>query len=467
MQNQASLLLIIAAVFLFSSCVKNEVTGISLSKQQISLKLGQSDSLEAVVTYSGEMNNAPVTISVSDSKIVSAKLSDSQGVPTSSEAFTRNVVFSSLSPGTTTVTISAGSKNMVCTVTVTQATLSMTQSLVINYGVASDILDNSIISMYLMPSTFRVDDSLGNIYGKGQLIHFELLLPPTQTTIPATTFNSSNTDIVNTFQSGYYYKNNDQSVPQGTYLVDIGNSGITYTLVKKGRFTVTINGASFLIEGDLTTETNEIIHFTYSGPITVDDESEKPVVLSPDFTKGELYYIGDLYHMDLSETYIAYLETANVDLNDTTLNGELLMVQFNAYQGFTGYLPTGTYKVLSKSAFSNYLVKPLTIVPGYIFSSGDGNSYLRGSWHFNSSSRKKITSGTVTVTQNYGSNKYQIDYTLYDLIGSKISGTFNAPLAIKSLRSAESGRDARFSVSNRNKVVKVHNLASLKCLPAH
>ncbi len=425
----------IALVFLLSSCVKDEVTGIKLSKQQINLKLGQTDSLETVVSFSGEMGNTPITISVADSRIVSAQLSDSKRVQSGS-TFTQSIVFSSLSPGTTTVYITAGSENMVCTVTVTQATLSMAKSLVINYGVASETIDNGIFSMYLMPSSFTVNDSLSRISGKGQMIHLELLLSPTQTTIPATTFNSSTRDVVNTFQSGYYYTYNGQSRPEGTYIIDLGESGVTYTLVKKGSFTVSINGTSYLIEGDLTTEANEIIHFTYSSPITVRDQSEKPITISPNFTKGELYYYGDVYNANLSETFFAYLETPNVNLSDTTLNGELLIVQFNVYQGSNNYIPSGTYKVITKSAFYDNLMKPLTIIPGYVTYTSAGESYSAGTWYYNRISRRLISAGTVTVTQYL--TKYQIEYTLYDRIGSKISGTYNAPLTLKPLRSAES-----------------------------
>ncbi|WP_243348853.1 hypothetical protein [Parabacteroides sp. FAFU027] len=425
-------------LFLLSSCVKDEVTSIKLNNQQLSIKLGQTDSLEAVVSYSGEMNNAPVTISVGDSKILSASLSDTKRVQSGS-SFSQRIVISSLAPGTTTVNISSGSRSITCTVTVTQTTLTMEQSLVINYGVASELFDNNICSMYLMPSSFTVDDSLGKISGTGQLVHLELLLSPSQLAPPATTFKASQVDIANTFQAGYYKTYNDQSIPMGSNMVDLSSGNVSYTLIKNGTLTVSINGSAYHIEGDLTTETREVIHITYSGTISVKDQREKPVSISPNFTKGELYYVGDLYNMDLSDTYVAYLETADVDLSSSTLNGEVLVLQFNTYQGFTSYIPTGTYRMMTKSALSSFMVKPLTLVPGYVYMPSDGVYYSRGSWYYDSDSRRKLTTGSVTVNWISGSN-YQIDYTLYDPIGSTVSGSIKASLPLKSLRSAESNR---------------------------
>ncbi|MFT3751765.1 MAG: hypothetical protein QM800_02440 [Paludibacter sp.] len=128
-------LAVFSLIILLSSCVNNEVTSISLSKQDLDMKLGQSDSLNVEVGFTGDINKQPVTLSVADSKIASVALGVSQDESkTTSTKFTKNIVIKALSTGSTTATIQVGSKTTKLNITVTQTSIIFNHIKVINYG---------------------------------------------------------------------------------------------------------------------------------------------------------------------------------------------------------------------------------------------------------------------------------------------------------------------------------------------
>lgn len=424
--------------FLFMSCSKDDVTGLSLSKQDVSLKIGQSDTLVATINYTGDQAKVPVSVTVSDSTITSARILTHQNETNQdSSTFSLAVVFKAKSVGTANAVIHAGSKRITCTTTNTQTSLLLSQSVVENYGLAIETNDNNVFIMNFFPNTFTLDTSTESVAGSGQFVHLESFLSASISSLPAGTYANNYYGNVNTFLPGGYDVVNGQSNPYGTYITTIDNNQVTYTLVKSGLYTVSLKGSTVDIEGDLTIETNEIIHFSYLGPITVIDKTEKPVVVNPQFTKGDLYYVGDYYHMGLSNTFFAYLETDNVDLTSTTLDGELLIVQFDTYNDETSNIPAGNYNVLTQNQFDNYAVKYFTIVPGN-FHYYLGKSITGGSWYYNSTSRKRVISGTVDVSNNSG--QYVMKYSFYDRIGSLVTGTYKGKLKYTSEVSSAPGQ---------------------------
>ena len=425
-----SIVFIPVFLFLFLSCKTDDATKLSINKQDINLKVGQSDTIRVTVSYTGEQIKVPVTVTASDNSIVTATILTSKNdIHPDLLSFNVSVVVKALSSGSARIVIHAGSKEITCTTTFTQTFLKLNQSLVSNYGLAIETSDNNVFIMNFLSETFKLNQTAESVTGYGQFIHFETLLPASTTSLPAGTYKN-NAGGVNIFLPGDYYEENGNYIPYGTYIVTIENNQVDYTLVKSGQYTVSINGSTYNIEGDLTTETTEIIHFTYSGPISVIDKTEKPEVVNPQFTKGELFFAGDYYNMSLSNTFILYLETANVDLNSSTLDGEVLVVQFDTYDFYTNSIPSGIYKVLTKSQFEDFVVKPFTIVPGNLFLYKD-NLISNGSWYYNATSRKRFISGTVDLTNDY--QYYNLKYSFYDRIGSLVTGTFNGSFNFRSM----------------------------------
>ena len=425
-----SLFLIPVFLFLFLSCTKDDATKLSISKQEISLKVGQSDTLKVTVSYTGDQIKVPVTVTVSENTIDSATILTSKNdIHPDLSSFSVSVVVKALSQGTARIVIHAGSKEITCFTTITQTSLLMNQSVVMNYGLAIETSDNNVFIMDLFPETFKLNPTAETFSGVGQFIHFESLRPASISSLAAGIYTKNINCAVNTFLPGGFNVVNGQSNPYGTYIVTIVNNQLEYTLVKSGQYIVSINGSTYNIEGDLTTETTEIIHFSYTGPVSVVDKTEKPKVVTPQFTKGELHYAGDYYNMSLSTTFFLYLETPNVNLNSTTLDGELLEMQFDVTSYYTNSIPSGTYKVLTQSQYDDFDVLPFTIVPGNFHLYKD-KLVTGGTWYYNSTSRKRFISGTVDVTNDY--QQYDIKYSFNDRIGSKVTGTFKGTLNFKS-----------------------------------
>ena len=420
--------------FLFLSCTKDDATSLSVTNQDIILKTGQSDTLNVTINFTGEQVKVPVTVTVSDNTIASAAILPTQiETNQSSSTFSRKVVIKALSSGKAGVVIHAGSKKITCSTTITQTSLLLNQSVVMNYGLAIETSDNNVFIMDFFPETFKLDLTTESFSGSGQFIHFESFFPPSITSLPAGTYPYDINGSVNSFLPGGFDVENGQSNPYGTYMATVVNNQVTYTLIKSGQYTVSFRGSTIDIEGDLTTETNEIVHFSYFGPVAVVDKTEKPEVVNPKFTKGELYYAGDFYNMGVSSTFFAYFETANVDLSSNTLDGEVLIVQFDTEEYCTNYIPAGTYKVLTTSEFADYAVRPFSIVPGN-FSFYQGQRVIDGSWYYNQTSRKRLISGTVVIDNN------GTTYSFFDRIGSQVTSSFSGTLNLKSQVSALKGK---------------------------
>lgn len=431
-----STIFIFTLFVIFSSCTKDDATNLSLAKEGIVLKVGQSDTVNVTINFTGDAANVPITVKVSDSEIATAEvLTVTTPNETNLENSTigRSVVIKALSSGTTNVVIQAGSQKITCPVTITQTTLILKQSLVVNYGLAIEEINNSVFIMYLLPETFFVDTASAIFAGNGQFIHFEAFAEAKQTSFATGAFSQKNNGGVNTFLPGAYDKVNGQSYPYGTYIETVDEEGkSTYMLVKSGTYTVNAEGEDYNIEGDLVTETNEIVHFSYMGQVSVVDKAEKPQEVHPEFTKGQLYYAGDVYNKGRSNTFLVYLETSNVDLSSDTLNGEVLILQLNAYDFYETHISTGIYKMLTQAQYEAFAVSPFTLIPGSFELFRDKVTNY-GCWYYDANSRKRLISGSVDIT--YELNNYKIKYALSDRIGSLVTGSFTGTLSYVSLMS--------------------------------
>ena len=420
------LLFIPAVCLLLLSCNNDDSTSLSLTKQDIALNVGLSDTLNVVVNYVGDQAKVPVNAIVSDSTIATARvLRNKDDVGISKSTFNCAIAISAKGPGTTSLVINAGTKKITRTITISQTMLILNQSLVQNYGLAIETSNSNVFIMEFFPETINLDRNADSFTGSGQFIHLEAFFSGKTTSVPAGTFCSNLDGSVNTFLPGDSYVDNGKSYMYGTYIETVENNHVSYTLVKSGQYTINIKGSTYYIEGDLTTETNEIVHFSYFGQIPVVDKTEKPTVVNPLFTKGDLFYAGDYYNMGLSDTFFAYLETSNVDIYSNKLDGEVLVLQINAYEFYTSYISSGTYNMLTQSAYENFAVNPFTLVPGN-FHLSRNQVVTGGCWYYNTNSRKRLIAGNVEI--GYDSNNYVIKYSLSDRIGSQITGSFNAKL---------------------------------------
>jgi len=412
--TKISSFIILTVLFTLSSCAKNEVTNVTLSKSLIALKVGQSDSVVTTITLNGDMTKQPVTWTAGDSKIISVKEGVSQNTSKNTESFTKTIVVTALSAGTTTIAIKAGEKTAICQINVNQTNYNFNKVLTSNWGDYYDIGNNNF-DMYLLENNLSIDTS-GNISGKGTFLYLDFSVPVTQNSMVSGDFTPSYNGDVNTFFPGEVYENNIY----GTRIVTMHNDSATVTLVKDGHYSVTYVGDNLLIEGDLTTIDNEIVHFSYTGAIPVADKRELPVELSPKFTQGRLYYFGDAYKSGISNNFLVRLATKDVNYSDSILNGEVLDLELNTPLTVTDSIPNGTYNMIGKLTETTDL-SPYSLVFGYI--STTGNNF--GCWYYGATS-KSLKTGSAVISKS--GSQYTINYTLFDRFGSKIYGTYTGVL---------------------------------------
>lgn len=404
-----------------------------LTQESVTLKAGLSDTIDVNVNFSGDQEKVPVSINVSDSTVARIQVfTPSKNYVNKDFTFNRSVIVKALKSGTTNVEIKAGSKKIICPVTVTQTSLVFKQSLVVNYGLSIDVCDNSVFIMYLLPESFFVDSASVIVKGNGQFIHFESFCPAKATSLPAGNFSGNTNGGLNTFLPGSYYEENGKMYPYGTYIVTVDEGKSVYTMIKDGKYSLTVAGETYTIEGDLVTKTDEIVHFIYTGPVSVVDKREKPQVVESQFKQGNLFYAGDIYNMGRSNTFFVDLKNTSVDAKGETQIDEMLTLQLNAYDFSTTSIPGGSYRMLTQAQFDSHQVSPFTIVPGNL-SLLRGGVYLGGCWYsnVNSPSQKRIISGSMDVT--YESGIHTIKYVLYDRIGSFFTGSFSGKLNYISL----------------------------------
>lgn len=418
--TKKSLFFAMLASFTLASCVTNEVTSLKLNKSTISLNVGQADSLVATVTLTGDLSNQPISWITSNNDIVtiteSSELSSSR---TGKEgSFTKTIIFSALKSGTTIVTLQAGEKTASCEISVNQTNYSFNQAYTSNWGDYYETGNNSF-DMYLLENSLSINDT-GALIGTGTFLYLDFSVAITQNVISEGNFILTNSGAVNTFLPGELLDYEGETYTVGTRIVTLGETSSTTSLVKDGHYSITAKGDNFLIEGDLTTESNEVVHFSYEGPVPVTDQREVPVEISPLLTKGELVYFGDAYETAVSNNFVAYLATEGVNFEDSVLNGEILMLEFNTPLSVTDSIPNGTYNMITKLTESSDLA-PSSLVFGY--TTNDGDKW--GCWYFGETN-KALQTGNMVVSKS--GNQYTINYTLFDRIGSKIYGTFTGPL---------------------------------------
>jgi hypothetical protein len=171
----ALMISLFALVFL-GSCVKNDVTSITLNKSATYLILGQTDSLTTTLKATGDIKNLPQIWTTSNSNVATVV----------------NGLVTGISSGTAIITVKAGNQTATCDVTVDDKILpSMTQGELDYYGDAYSTKDtikgtgsNNFV-VYLASSGI----DLNTFQGIGEMMYIEINTPLTVTdSIPAGTY---------------------------------------------------------------------------------------------------------------------------------------------------------------------------------------------------------------------------------------------------------------------------------------
>jgi len=424
MKNQTKWGLFMAIIGLISltSCEKNEISSISINQTTIVMHVGESDSLMATITFTGELSEIPVSWTVDNNSIVSISEQSSGGATSksgSNNSIQKKVIITALQAGTAKVTIGTGEKSVSCDITVAQREFTFNQAYVSNWGDYYDIGNNNF-DMRLLQSTLSFNAE-GNLIGNGTLLYLDFNVPITQDQLVEGYFTSANNGNINTFFPGEKVQSGDQVSYGGARFIEVeGGVSKKITLIESGHFAFVAEGNSYIIGGEMTTETGEKIPFTCSGLVSLSDKKEIPVEISPAFTKGNLYYFGDAYETGTSNNFVAYLMTENVNLSSEEINGEILMMEFNTALSATNYVPDGTYNMISELTYENMM--PLSLVFGFTTQSNEN----WGTWYYSDTTTKKLKTGNAVVSKS--ENIYTIEYELYDRFGSKIHGTYTGAL---------------------------------------
>ncbi len=436
-------LFLLGLIFAFASCESNEVTKITLSKSSLSLKVGQSDSVQSVITFSGDLDGFPVSWSIENPDLISLEeLNTELNSNGNKSDLSKNIVVTALKAGTTKLTIKVGEKSMSCDVTVTQTSFAFNQAFTSNWGDYYELGTNNF-DMYLLENTLSVS-SEGDLVGSGNYLYLEFNVPITQNGINDGNYILSTTGAVNTFFPGETGESNGETFIVGSRVVSKSGTTSTVKLITDGSFSITTVGAQYLVEGDLITEDKEIFHFKYEGALDVADNREEPVDLSPNFTHGRLYYFGDAYNSKTTNNFVAYLATETVNFDSTELKGEILMLEFNTALTVTDSIPSGTYNMMAQLDYASLI--PYSLVLGY--TTENGSEY--GTWYYGETA-KKLINGNVNV--NKVGNIYTLNYELYDRIGSKIGGTYTGTLEyIDGTATTSSVSAQRVKRSNQTKI---------------
>ena len=211
-----SLFIPLIALVLLASCVKNEVTSLTLSNATKSFNIGQTDSLIATVTGSGDISKFPVTWSTSNASVVSVT----------------NGKIIAKSKGNATITAKSGEKEATCVVAVSNEIYPVTTLGEIHYlgdAFKAKVSNAFFVILYSKSDTLvlQINTSLSVSnslpVGKYQVLtvisRVEDIAP--FTIMPGNKLNGKN-------YNSWYYGSIQQSIVEGN--INVSTSNGIYTL---------------------------------------------------------------------------------------------------------------------------------------------------------------------------------------------------------------------------------------------
>lgn len=423
MKNKLSLWIALLAIPWLLSCEKEGVTSIQLDKNQIAFHVGQSDTIIAVIRFNGEINRNDIKWTSSNAR-VAEWVEDSRVIWTENST-TRKLAIKANEAGTTRITLQAGHLTTVCEIIVTQRSFSFQKGYGFNWGDFYDTNTNNF-ELYLLENGLTLTENR-EISGSGTFIYFDFNVPITQNEFNNATFTASNEGVAETFYPGQHITYNGENHLIGSKLVVRNGSQEQETSILSGTFGTFLQGNNLRVDGELITETNEVISISFTGPVTLEDKKPVPEVIVPTLSKGKLLYFGDAYSSG-TNNFVALLASEAYDFNATQLKGQVLMLEFNTPLSFTNQLPNLRFNTINEIKKENIVAG--TLIPG--FTTEEGNRW--GCWFFTETSTLRLKNGFANVTKT--GEIYHIEYELYDRFGSKIVGEYRGTLTFENRVSA-------------------------------
>ncbi len=161
---------LIAVAVLSTSCTKNEITNLTADKTQLNLIVGQSDSVQISVSFTGDINKQPVTLTSANTNIATVKEGTATTGTRSSTTSSKTVVVQGVSVGATTITIQAGTKTVTVSITVDNIYPTLSQGELDYWGdVYNSKLSNNF-TLYLASQGIN----LTNLSGTGEVLVIEI-----------------------------------------------------------------------------------------------------------------------------------------------------------------------------------------------------------------------------------------------------------------------------------------------------
>ena len=246
----------IIAILTFSACTENEVNNVSISKNALTLNIGQTDSLFADTDYSG--NIVPSIVWTSDNNAV-VTVKDGE--------------IEALKKGTAVIKATAGDKSATCTITVDDKIEPlMTQGELWYYGDGYGIEISNNFVVYLGSAGINMTD----FSGEGQVMYLEFNTGLNSiTNIPAGTYIMVDAYpelfLPSTLVTGFEYDG---------YLYGTWYFGNTTNSVIAGSAVVTQNtGNKYAIQYDFIDQYGNNIKGTFNGTLDYYDGTQSQEII--------------------------------------------------------------------------------------------------------------------------------------------------------------------------------------------
>ena len=271
-----NLLISIIAILAFTACTENEVNKVSISKNTMTLNIGQIDSLLADIDYSG--NIVPSIVWTSDNNaVVTVKEGEIEA----------------LKKGTAVIKATAGDKSATCTVTVDDKIAPlMTQGELWYYGDGYGIEISNNFVVYLGSAGINMTD----FSGEGQVMYLEFNTGLNSiTNLPSGTYTivDANPDLFtpSTMVSGFEYDG---------YLYGTWYFGNTTNSVIAGSAVVTQNtGNKYAIQYDFIDQYGNNIKGTFNGTLDYFDGTQNQEIISAAKRKIQKRHQHNKLHLEL------------------------------------------------------------------------------------------------------------------------------------------------------------------------
>lgn len=258
---------LIALLFLASCTKDNEITNVTVNKSTLQLIGGQTDSIEATVTFTGDVSEQSLTYTSSDTGIVTVKESKYKAGSTRS-SYSKTALITGKAAGTATVTLKVGEKTVTCQITViNKLSPAMTQGDLCYYG---DPYTCNISNNFTLCLGTK-DVNMTDLSGEGEVIFLEFNTALTVTNrIPAGTYEMVNFPVSNFAPYTLVPANKDDNgSPWGTWYF-----GNTTCAVIGGHAEVSVSDNVYTVEYHLVDYYGNTIEGTYQGTPTYSDKSD-------------------------------------------------------------------------------------------------------------------------------------------------------------------------------------------------